>query len=329
MSNQKRQTNETSSPSIIWLIIEMFIAAFLCLVPVIRTQSLDQTSITKGIILALIAIIPSEFLRQFAGTKELRKIWQNFRRSIYNDIKFKKIFSIKRHLRLGYQNRNDISMSNKRRLEKIDIWGGIIIAALGILTPSTIFIIEKNTSKKIDDLKIKIAESEMTISRGQFAANLIDPLIKGSESERIIAMILLESAGDTSLASTIFQALALYDENYKIRLQAIRALGRKGRSDVKKILLNIEKKGKTKEERAAAKIAEQNINFRENLRKAKIYFEMEKWEIAANYYFEATKYTDSTQVNIQELIIAKSEYDHNGYKNASLKYNEIFSKFYY
>ena len=47
---------------------------------------------------------------------------------------------------------------------------------------------------------------------------------------------------------------------------------------------------------------------------------------AINYYFEVSKYIDSTKVNIQELKVAESHYKHNGFLSAATKYYSIYLK---
>lgn len=67
--------------------------------------------------------------------------------------------------------------------------------------------------------------------------------------------------------------------------------------------------------------------FSENLNKAKAFFRMERWERAAYYFNEASKYVDESQVEVSKLITAKSHYEHKGYRDAARTFNELFSKF--
>lgn len=224
---------------------------------------------------------------------------------------------------------------------KIDL-GSIIVAILGLIATIYVTCQQTKSAQKIEHLRIQsaqqieklhtqIAESELDISRSQVATTLIPQLIKGTESERIISMIILENIGDSTLTTKIFQALALNDPMVEIRLQAIRALGRKGGKDIKPLLVNIGKQGKTREEREAAKKAEQNVTFRENLKKARAFFFIEKWEAAATFYNEAFLAADSAQFSKEDknnLTAAKIFMETKSFKDAANKFNDAFSRFY-
>ncbi len=67
--------------------------------------------------------------------------------------------------------------------------------------------------------------------------------------------------------------------------------------------------------------------FRGKLKNARIYFNIAKWEIAAQYYYEAASLVDMTKVNSSMLEAAKSDYEHGGFKDAAIKFNEIFANF--
>ena len=59
--------------SIFWLIAELFIASFLCLIPIVKNGVLNEHTLTQGIIIAGIFLILSEFFRRF-----FRQLWQPF-----------------------------------------------------------------------------------------------------------------------------------------------------------------------------------------------------------------------------------------------------------
>jgi len=211
--------------------------------------------------------------------------------------------------------------------DKVDLWK-IIVGIFGILVPLFIAYQNVTLTKDLERIRNQISESQLNITRSQFAAGLMEPLIKGSESERLTAMIVLESAAD-SLAAKIFAGLALHDPNVKIRLEAIRALGRKGVGEAtKQTLTTIQQRGKTEIERKAAGLANKDLSFRENLRIAKVFFDQGRWESAVQYYIEASQNVDSTQIDIPQLIAATSYYTHGGHESAAAKFDSVFSKFY-
>lgn len=206
----------------------------------------------------------------------------------------------------------------------------IIITYLQINSSHEIENLRLQSSNQIEELRIQIAESELDISRSQVAAALMPLLIKGSESERIIAMIILENIGDSTLTTKIFQGLALNDPKVEIRLQAIRVLGRKGGKDIKPLLVNIGKQGKTLEERDAAKRAERNVAFRENLNNANAFYTIARWQEADSSFYKASLAVDSTLLTKEDknkLTAAKIFMETKSFKDAAKKYNDVFSRF--
>ncbi len=71
----------------------------------------------------------------------------------------------------------------------------------------------------------------------------------------------------------------------------------------------------------------QNNELKGKIEKARIYFNMEKWELAAQYYYEAAKLVDMTKVNRSLIEVARSDYEHGGFEDAAIKFNQIFADF--
>ena len=185
-------------------------------------------------------------------------------------------------------------------------------------------------SRDIQNINSRLTSNQMAMSRSQFsaslAASLMDPLIKGTESERLIAMIILESAAD-SLATSIFAGLALQDQNVNVRLQAIRALGRKGvGATAREALTAVQKSAKTGSEKKTAAQAEKELSFREKLRLARVMYGQELWQSAVQYYKEALELADTTAVDLPKSVLAKSYDTHGDPKNAAITFDAAFKE---
>jgi hypothetical protein len=79
---------------------------------------------------------------------------------------------------------------------------------------------------------------------------------------------------------------------------------------------------------AASNIANPNFpcELRENLRHARAFFAIGQWKSAADYFYEAAKCVDESQVDNSKLIVAKSHYEHSGFEDAAIAFERLFSK---
>lgn len=208
-------------------------------------------------------------------------------------------------------------------LTTAEILTNVTLGIAGLLL--TIYIHKQSTftNHQIEEIKTELSKDQLIVNHGEFAAKLIDPLINGSESEKLISMIILESVNDT-LAREVIKGLALFDEHIRVRVEAIKALGRLGNVEDVQTLKNIEKKAKTKTERQVAKEAEGTIALREKLNNAQAFYEEQIWETSARYFFEALSYANPAMLNTQQLAIAKSYYEHGDYQNAANAFYQLF-----
>jgi tetratricopeptide (TPR) repeat protein len=199
-----------------------------------------------------------------------------------------------------------------------------IVGVLGVVIAYS----QMQFSKEVEGLRAQIAGTQIAVARSEMAAALMDPLIKGTESERIIAMILLESAGDSVLAARVFQGLALHDRDVAVRLQAIEALragvrmGAGEEGGVATTLARIEERGETEEERAAARV----ILFESNVRKGRVYSELGRWRLAAEYYRRASGYSDSSRVDVGRLEAARVYMEREAFEDAVRLYEGIYAE---
>jgi hypothetical protein len=51
--------------STLWLVAELLLASMLCIVPIFWTHALTEQTLSQGLLLATIFLVPSEFYRQF------------------------------------------------------------------------------------------------------------------------------------------------------------------------------------------------------------------------------------------------------------------------
>jgi len=58
-----------------WLLIELVLGIMLCLIPIAWSGALNERTLTAGLIIASILLIPSELLRQFVGPTAFKHLW--------------------------------------------------------------------------------------------------------------------------------------------------------------------------------------------------------------------------------------------------------------
>ncbi|OLD27720.1 MAG: hypothetical protein AUJ04_03365 [Acidobacteria bacterium 13_1_40CM_3_55_6] len=229
--------------------------------------------------------------------------------------------------------------------QKIDLWGrlifgfgGLIIGIVGLLFGYLAGVRQQKQSQELnnqqleltretEEKRLEFSNSQLNLQKAQFAASLINSVLKGSETERLLALVALEGV-DKYLWEKYSEILARYDSDPAVRRQVIEGLGKKGEGTVRQTLITIQEQGKTPADRVEAKRAEANLTSRlkENLHRAKAFFDIGQWKSAADYFYEASKYVDKTQVDGSKLILARSHYEHGGYQEAAVAFNNLFSK---
>lgn len=70
------------------------------------------------------------------------------------------------------------------------------------------------------------------------------------------------------------------------------------------------------------------VEFGENLKNARAFYEAQRWEEAATYYYEASQYIDKSEIDdIEGLNAAEIYFNRGKFKEAVDKYRSVFSKF--
>lgn len=210
----------------------------------------------------------------------------------------------------------------------VDVWAKVVIGFAGLWLGYLLSQQQQQMMKEIENTRKGVSESQLNVQKSQFAASLISSLLKGSEKERRLALIALEAV-DPSIWQRFSKELAQHDSDESVRLTAIEGLGRKGDGSVRQTLETIQKEGKTQADREMAKVAEASLTgkFRHKLKTARAYFDIGRFENAAESFYEASKYVDESQVDSQKLAIAKSHFEHGGYREAAVAFNNLFSRF--
>ncbi len=189
----------------------------------------------------------------------------------------------------------------------------------------------ENTRQSVSESQLDVqksqSESQLNLQTNQFAASLISSLLRGSERERLLALAALESV-DKKQWQRFSEILAQHDSDAGVRLKAIEGLGKKGDGAARQTLVTIQEEGKTKADREEAKLAEASLagKLKDNLKKARAFFDIGQWESAAKFFYEASKYAGESQVESSALAVAKSHYEHGGYREAASAFNSLFSK---
>jgi hypothetical protein len=215
--------------------------------------------------------------------------------------------------------------------KSVDVWGKLLIGIAGLWFGYLISNQQQQLSKELSEQQRQITEgvsaNQIKVQTSQLAAGLINSLLRGDEKERLLALAALEPV-DELLWRKFSKIVAENDPDASVRLRAIEGLGRKGDATVRQTLQTIRQDGPTEAERESARRAEANLTSKlnENLKKARTYFELGQLEIAAEYFYEASKYVDESQVDGSKLAVARSHYEHGGKREAAGAFNSLFSK---
>jgi hypothetical protein len=183
-------------------------------------------------------------------------------------------------------------------------------------------------AKQAEETRARIDEAQSTLQKSQFAASLIPYFVKGSDKEKKISLDLLEGV-DKDRWLLITETLGKNDPDAGIRQFMIERLAKKGDPAARPALLAIEQQGQTPTEREDAKRGAETLTdtLKANLSNARKYYGVGRWQEAAYYFNEASKFVSSAEVSSAALALARSDYEHGGYEDAARSFNSLFSKF--
>jgi hypothetical protein len=94
---------------------------------------------------------------------------------------------------------------------------------------------------------------------------------------------------------------------------------------IERLPVNREKE-KLTAEGEVSNLSKPKLSCRENLKNARAFLAIHQWASAANYFYQVSKCIDDSQVDNSELVVAKSHYEHNGFEDAAIAFNHLFSK---
>lgn len=228
---------------------------------------------------------------------------------------------------------NDLSLKWK----KWDIIVKIILGTIGLLIAAIIPIQQlainkrlSETSQSMENLRTEVSNR---ITQGQLASSLIEPLFKGSESERLAAMFILENSTSDSLSEIVLNSVALTDMDEKIRLEAIKVLEERGKSLITQKTLNeIKEKASSAKEREAATLAQQKVAIRARpelkriLDLARIYYKNDLYQSAAEEFKKIEDLLTDIEVDKAELALARVAYSSDDPKSAAEHYIKATEK---
>lgn len=226
-------------------------------------------------------------------------------------------------------------MSEKTRSERIlqlvDVLGKLLLGIAGIWIGYVFHDQQQQLTVQIEETREELATRNIDIQKSQFAANLIEHLIDGSESEKLVAMSLLRIVDD-SLALEVFQSLALHDPNVSVRLRAIERLGESGAPAALETLVRAGDTAPTESERDKAKKAQVTLRttraarFESELAAARSLLRASLWKEAADRFVGAAEYARPDDLDAAELALAKSHYEHEGYTEAARAFDALFPR---
>lgn len=224
------------------------------------------------------------------------------------------------------------------RWQKWDIiLGNVILGVFGIIIGYFIHTqqIETNTriaetTQAMEDLRAEISNK---IVQGQLANSMIGTLLKGSESERLAAMFILENSTSDEFSETVFAAMAIWDKDERVRTEAIKILEKKGKSPfIQRILTMIKEKGVTKNEREAAIKAHEQVTKRaknyldSSLSLAREFYGIQLYQSAAEEFKKIENLLANQEIDEGELELAKVNYQLKNYKSAAEHYIKATEK---
>ena len=158
-----------------------------------------------------------------------------------------------------------------------NFWKRIDSIATLFIGLATLYVVinQFKVSTQLQRVQNQMYETEISIVEGELVSNLLSSLIQGSESEREMALWILQSKAP-NIAKQILPIISQKDPSPKIRKNAERQLG--------------------------------YIKFTNHLKNANIYLELGRYSSAAEYFYKATAFVDSSMVDIKLLNVAISRY---------------------
>ena len=208
----------------------------------------------------------------------------------------------------------------------IGIFVGIFISFQQMATNKRI----ADASNRIENLRTEFSKKVM---EGQLAVSLIDPLFKGSESEKLAALFILENSTSVQFNESILAAFAAFGKDETMRTKAIAFLMKKGKSAfTSEILKQINSEGATPEERRFAAIAtqavenRQKVELKETLKIANAYYEARLYQSAVEEFKKVEELMTGTNIDQAELVLAKFAYDLKNYQEAAMRYIKATKK---
>lgn len=221
--------------------------------------------------------------------------------------------------------RQDISVC----WQKFEIVGGLLLSLIGLLILLLIHCQQKDTSlqiaktaREMENFQIEISNK---ITSGQLAGSLLDSLLRGTQSEKLSAMIILENSTPLEFTEIVLAAVAVSDEDESIRTKAINILKMKGKSTFsQQILAKIRDQGRTTTEREVAEQAHKAVKKRietelsKSLKLARLYYENNLMESAASEFNKVVHFlTPHKNVDQAFLTMANNSYLLKDYKRAA------------
>ncbi|RMH17291.1 MAG: hypothetical protein D6696_16110 [Acidobacteria bacterium] len=215
-------------------------------------------------------------------------------------------------------------------LQLLDVGGKLALGIAGVYFGYVFHQQGLEQTEQIEQARLERAESERQLQNNRFAASLIGPLIGGTPKEKTLALALLENV-DQELARKISAALAVKDPDAEVRLAAIDALARSDDAETLQVLERVESEAPTENERNKAQQVADDVRtsraekLRRNLADAEAFLKAGRKDVAAKYFYEASKYLDEP-LDAGELALAKSHFEHGGAEEAADAFNALFQK---
>jgi len=215
--------------------------------------------------------------------------------------------------------------------KKWDILSKIFIGIIGILIAVIIqsqnLKMQKLIAETTQEMENQRTEFSNKLAQGQLASSLIESLIKGTKTEKQMALNILKYTESQELINPIIGTIALADPDESVRIDAINVLEEKGKSyNTQQILNQIKEKGTTAKEREAASIAQQKVTERaqnelkKGLDLARIFHKEGLYQSAADEFKKIEDLLSDSDVDQAELALAKVTFSLRDYKAAAEHY---------
>jgi len=185
---------------------------------------------------------------------------------------------------------------------------------------------EYKLTASIEGVRNNILENQLSVQKASFASTLVERLLTGKESERLLAMELLNYVDD-SLAFVVSKALVLNDASVNIRMKAITKLENTGGTVAIEALSEVVLKGETIEERQKAQNTITTLKhntYQESLKFAEILLNMGRWHEAADNYMLARKHADPEKLDDTNIALSISHYERQEFRESAEAFSKAF-----